>query len=84
MNKKLKDYKNEYSKIEIEIIPKKNTSGEFIHFKPNYKIYFIDNKEEIKRKFITKEDNIRKIKIIIYHKIKSLSRFFYNCKCIKK
>ena len=55
MNKRLKDYKNEYSKIEIEIIPKKNTYGEFIHFKRNYKIYINDKKEEKKVNLLQKK-----------------------------
>ena len=85
MNKTLNDYKNEFLNLKIEIIPKENSFGEFIHFKSKYKIYFNDNKEEIKRDFITKEDNVKKIKIIIIdHKITSLSRLFYDCKCIKK
>ena len=86
MNKKLKDYKNEFSKIEIEIILKENTYGKFIDvpLNKNIHIYFNDNKEEIKKKRITKEDNIKKIKIIIDHKIRSLFRFFFQCKCIQK
>ena len=86
MDKKLKDYKNEFSKIEIEIIPKENTYGKFIDIplNKNIHIYFNDNKEEIKKKKITKEDNIKKIKIIIEHKIRSLFRFFFQCKCIRK
>ena len=85
MHKKIKDYKDEYSKIKIEIIPKENSFGEFINFKSKYKIYFNDNKEEIKRDFITKEDNVNKIKIIIIvHKITSLSRFFIIANVLKK
>ena len=89
MDKKIIDYKNEFSKIEIEIIPKENTYGKFIdisnkNIQSNFLIYFNDNKEEIKRKKISKEDNVTKIKIIINHKIKSLSELFFNCKCIKK
>ena len=80
MNINLKDYKNEFSKIEIEIIPKENTYGDFIKVSKNTQIYFNDNKEEIKRNFITKDDDVAKIKIIINNKIKSLSRLFYDCK----
>ena len=90
MNIKLKDYKNEFSKIEIEIIPEENIYGRFIKFynqniKSNIHIYFNDNnKEEIKRNMVNANDNVTKIKIIIDYKIKSLNRFFQNCKCIKK
>ena len=90
MNIKLKDYKNEFSKIEIEIIPEENIYGRFIKFynqniKSNIHIYFNDNnKEEIKRNKVNANDNVTKIKIIIDYKIKSLNRFFQNCKCIKK
>ena len=88
MDKKIIDYKIVFSKIEIEIIPKENTYGKFINIsnkniQSNYLIYFNDNKEEIKRKYITKEDCVTKIKIIINHKITSLSGLFSDCKCIK-
>ena len=88
MKIKLNDYKNEFSKIEIEVIPKENIYGKFIHLynkkiKSGIKIYFNDNKEEIKGNYINPEDNVTKIKIILSYKIKSLSRFFQYCKCIK-
>ena len=89
MKIKLNDYKNEFSKIEIEIIPKENIYGKFIHFynqsvKSKIQIYFNDNNEEIKRNNINSKDNVTKIKIILSHKIKTLSKFFQDCKCIKK
>ncbi len=84
MKIKLKDYKNEFSKIEIEIIPKENTYGKFINFSKNIQIYFNDNKKEIEKRKITKDDKVTKIKIIINHNIKSLSDLFSRCKCIKK
>ena len=89
MKIKLKDYKNEFSKIVIEIIPEEKKYGKFItvdnkHIKSNIHIYFNDNKEEIERKYIEKNDNVKKIKIIINNKIKSLSKLFYSCECIKK
>ena len=86
----LKDFKNEFSKIEIEIIPEENTFGKFVNItnkiceENNVRIYFNDKKEEINRNYIAKDDNVKKIKIIINHKIKSLYRFFEDCKCIKK
>ena len=77
MNIKLKDYKNKFSKIEIEIIPKENTYGKFINIysqiiKPNIHIYFNDSKEETNKNEITKDDKVTKIKIIIDYKAKSL------------
>ena len=85
MNIKLKDYKNEFLNIEIEVIPKENKYGKFINFyNKNIKIYFNDNNEEIERRELTKDDKVTKIKIIITHKIKSLSKLFYYCECIKK
>ena len=89
MNINLKYYKNEFLKIEIEIIPKENTYGQFINIsrkniRKNIHIYFNDNENEIESELITKDDNVSKIKIIINSKIKSLSYFFYNCKCVKK
>ena len=86
----LKDFKNEFSKIEMEIIPEENTFGKFVNItnkiceENNVRIYFNDKKEEINRNYIAKDDNVKKIKIIINHKIKSLYRFFEDCKCIKK
>ena len=85
MNIKLKDYKNEFLNIEIQIITKENKYGKFINFyNKNIHIYFNVNNEEIKKKKITKDDKVEKIKIILNHKIKSLSRLFRDCKCIKK
>ena len=84
MKIKLKDYENEFSKIEIEIIPKENTYGKFINYRENAQIYFNDSKEEIKRKKINEKDNVSKIKVILNKKIKSLSELFFECKCIKK
>ena len=89
MEKKLKDYKYESFKIVIEIIPEENIYGNFINIskeniRKNIHIYFNDYQEEIKTKIINKDDNVTKIKIIINHKVKSLSKLFYNCECIKK
>ncbi len=62
MNIKLKDYKNEFLNIEIEIIPKENTYGKFINLSSkNIHIYFNDNNEDIKTKEITEYDKVSKI-----------------------
>ena len=93
MNKKLNDYKNVFSKIEIEIILKENEFGKFINIEnknmnSSIHVYLNDNKEETKRKrkitFLDYMNNITKIKIVLDNKIKSLSKFFYDCPCIKK
>ena len=88
LNKNVKDYEKEYSKIEIEIIPEKNQYGKFIRippkYKPYYHIYFNYDKEETKRKILNKDVNIFKIKVILDYKIKSLCDLFSKCKCIQK
>ena len=89
MNKKFKDYKMEFSKIEIEIIPKENTYGSFINIsnekiRKNIHIYFNDNKEEIKKEKIAENDNVTKIKIIINNKIKSLYKFLIAVDVLKR
>ena len=71
---KINDFKKEYSIIEIEIIPKENEYGKFIDLpkekgESNYHIYFNDDKEEIKRKELYKNDKVNKIKVILNYKI---------------
>ena len=89
MNISIKDYKEYseiYSSIEIEIKPVKNKYGEFINMNENkiyYHIYFNDNKEEIKRNYFNKNDNVSKFKIIIDYQVKSFEKLFYNCECIE-
>ena len=71
ININIKDYK-EYSEIlspiEIEIKPVNKKYGTLIIIneedKIYYHIYFDDNKEEIKRNYINKDDKINKIIII--------------------
>ena len=77
LNIKMDKFKKAYSKIEIEIFPKENEYGRFIHIPNmkgdfNYHIYFDDNKEDIKRRELTENDKVKKIKVILNHKIKSL------------
>ena len=89
MNISIKDYKEYseiYSPIEIEIKPVKNEYGEFINMNENeiyYHIYFNDNKEEIKRNYLIKNDNIERLKIIIDYQVKSFMDLFWDCKCIE-
>ena len=62
----IKYYKDFYELVEVELFPIKNKYGNFIEINSPYvHIYFNDGKEEIKRNYITEDDNISKIKIII-------------------
>ena len=87
INININDYKEEYSSIEIEIKPVNIKNGKFINIKNEnkkyYHIYFNDNKEEIKRNYINKEEKINIIKIIIDNKIESFEGLFSNCGCIE-
>ena len=89
LNINLKDYKEYseiYSSIEIEIIPIENKYGEFINIKGDesyYHIYFNEDKKEIKKYSIDKDDKISKIKIIIDYQIKSFEKLFFYCDCIE-
>ena len=79
------DYR-EYNQIEIEIIPiKNNISGKVINFKEenkeHYHIYFDNERKEIN--YISSENNISKIKIIINFEIKSFEDLFRNCDYIR-
>ena len=75
LNINIYDYIKESSKIEIEIVPIKYAEGKFINiFKKNknkshYHIYFNTDKVETKNNYITKNDAVNKIKIIIDFKI---------------
>ena len=88
INKDIHFFKK-YLQIVIEIIPTENKYGYFINISNNndrhyYHIYFNDNENEIQRKYITEEDNVTKIKIVIDYEIKNLYGLFRDCKCIKK
>ena len=88
LNIRKTNYKREYWKIKIEIIPKENEFGKFINIKNKYKsyfhIYFNDNElKEIKRNYIIKDDKVTKIRINIDYKIKSFSNLFRECRLIK-
>ena len=89
INISIKDYKEYleiYSPIEIEIKTVKNKYGKFINIdKENeiyYHIYFNNNKEEIKRKYLNENENIEIIKIIIDY-LQSFKKLFKNCECIE-
>ena len=76
-----KAYSEEYSSIELDIIPKKGEYGSFININEEDKkyihIYFNDNKKkEIENTSFNKNDNVSKISIIIDYQIKSFSELF--------
>ena len=83
-----KAYSEEYSSIELDIIPVKGEYSKFIDIKEEDKkyfhIYFNDNKKkEIENMSLNIDDNVSKISIIIDYQIKSFSGLFFNCKCIE-
>ena len=85
----INDYKNYSDIIEIEIKVKKvsNDKANFINFqqkeKEFYHIYFNNNKAEITRNYINKNENVNIIKIIIDHQVISFRELFSYCKCIE-
>ena len=89
MNIRIKDYKEYselYTPIEIEI-KHIYDYGKFINSnKENEKyfhIYFNDNKEEINRNYLNKNEQIKTIRIIIDYQVKSFEYLFYCCECIE-
>ena len=83
-----KVYSEEYSSIELDIIPVKGEYGQFINIneedKKYFHIYFNDNKKkEIENTSLYKNDNVSKISIITDYQIKSFSRLFSNCEYIE-
>ena len=82
-----KEYSEIYSPIELEIKPINNKYGKFINFKKEneiyYHIYFNNNKEEIKRNYIDKDDKVTKINIRIDYQIISFEGLFEHCKFIE-
>ena len=83
----IKDYKEYYEQIEIEIIPILDKCGKFINIKKEdekyYHIYFDDNKKEIKRQNINENEKIKLIKIIIDYPVNSFMNLFKECLCIE-
>ena len=72
-----KEYSEKYSSIEIEIKPVNNKYGKFINIKDEdkiyYHIYFNNNVEEIGRNYFEENEEIKIIRAIIDHQIKTLS-----------
>ena len=75
-----KEYSENYSSIELEIIPISDVYDKFINIKENeepyFHIYFNDSKIETKRNEINKDEKVDKIKVIIDHQVKSFERLF--------
>ena len=71
--------------MEIELFI--NEYGEFINIKDEdklyYHIYFNNNKKEVKKNFINKDEQIKIIKVIIDHQVESFEYLFLDCNCIK-
>ena len=83
-----KAYSETKTSIELDIIPMKSKYGKFINIKKEDKkyfhIYFNDNKKkEIENTSLNKKDNVSKISIIIDYQIKSFSKLFFYCECVK-
>ena len=81
-----KEYSELYSSIEIEIIPVNNKFRNFINIDKEdeiyYHIYFNNNKKEIKRNYLKKNEQINSIKIIITYQVKLFENLFDSCICI--
>ena len=82
-----KKYSEIYSSIEIEIKPIYNQCGTFINplkgEEEYYHIYFDNNKEEVKRNYLNKDDKVSIINIKIDHQIKSFEDLFKDCYLIE-
>ena len=93
------EYKN-FGKIIIEVFPSvtSNKDEKFINYdekkESSYHIYLNNDSEELqmnfikrffyKKNYISRRDNIKKIRIEIDKKIKSLKGLFEDCVCLKK
>ena len=82
-----KAYSEEYSSIELDIIPMKGKCCKFININKEDKkyihIYFNDNKKKEIENTSLYKNNVSKISIIIDYQIKSFSEFFFICRCIE-
>ena len=83
------NYYKRYNNIEIELIPiNKEYENKFIKISNKehesyIHIFFNNDKNEIKKNYFTKNENITKIKVIVDFEVKSLSGLFEDCKCLK-
>ena len=83
------NYKN-YKRIEIEIELMKILKEEQNYFinlntdKSLYQIYFDDINNISKRNYVTKYEQVNKIKVVLNYEIKTFRGLFNECRCIKK
>ena len=83
-----KEYSEKYSTIEIEVIPVQEKYGKFINIQQGdnkyYHIYLNNDKNEIKRAYISLKDYIvSKIKIIINYQVNLIKGLFLECEYIE-
>ena len=76
--------------VEIEVIPADNKFGNFINIVNkeeksyfHFRIYLNNNSKKLQRNFITKDDKIKKIKILIENSMKTFNDLFYLCDCVE-
>ena len=84
----INDFKKYYEEIEIELIPiKAENKNKFINIdaenKSYYHIYFNDNKKEINKDYINRNDQVSIIKIIIDYPVESFAKLFCGCECVE-
>ena len=84
-----KAYSEEYSSIELDIIPMKVEYSKFINIeeedKKYFHIYFNNNKKkEIERTYLDKYDNVSIISITIDYQVKSFKNLFFMCHAAQK
>ena len=87
----IKNYCEQFSSIEIELVPIQNSNPTFINIidarnDKYFHIYFNDNKkEEIKRikRTTLYETGVEKIIIIIDYQIDSFNSLFFQCRYIE-
>jgi len=98
LNININDYKKYKNRIEMILIPLpveelKNEKNIFINYtekekekekKSLYHIYFNNSREESNRNYITKEDKVNKIRVLLESGIKSLEGLFQDCTSIKR
>ena len=88
----LSDFRIYYEEIEIEIIllneQKNEKKVKFINlpkeFESHYRVYFNNDKDDKKRNYLTKDDKVEKIKIVLDNEIKSFQGLFKECEKLEK
>ena len=87
LNININNYKEcceKYSSIEIELTIAENKHGIFINSASDYVHKFFDeDKKEINRNILYKDDKVKMIKIIIDYQVESFAGLFYKCECIE-